>query len=394
MNGTDKTIYKKKLWLLCSSYLLFMASFNMIIPELPNYITQMGGGEYKGLIISLFAITAAISRPFSGKLTDTIGRLPVMYIGAFAALICSFLYPFVLTLTGFFILRIFHGISTGFKPTGTTAYLSDIIEPERVGELMGLLGVAGSIGMALGPAVGSWIAQTYSINTMFFVSSAIAFVSIIFIFGMKETKKETVPFSFSLLKIHPRDMIEKSVRAPAVTIFLTSFSFGVVLTVTQDFSDYLQLKNRGLFFTFLLCSSLFLRIFSGKASDKYGRVKLLKIAALLLCVAMIIIGFSTNYYIFLFGAVVYGISSGISSPSIMAWTADLAPKEKIGNGMSTLFLALELGITLGALTSGFIYNNNIYFIKYAIWVGAVLSFLAFVYLNNYSKNITKTHTFN
>ena len=362
-----------------------MASFNMIIPELPNYITQLGGAEYKGFIISLFALTAALSRPFSGKLTDTIGRLPVMYIGATAAMVCSFLYPFVLTLSGFFILRILHGLSTGFKPTGTTAYLSDIIAADRVGELMGLLGLAGSIGMALGPAVGSWIAQAYSINTMFFVSSAIALVSIVIISGMKETKKDTVPFTFSLLKIHPKDMLEKSVMAPAISIFLTSFSFGIILTLTQDLSDYLGLKNRGLFFTFLLCSSLFFRIFAGKASDKYGRVKLLKVAALLLCLAMIIIGFATNYYVFLGGAVVYGIASGISSPSIMAWTADLAPEKKIGNAMSTLFLALEIGIMLGALIGGFIYGNHIDSIKYAVWLGAILAFFAFLYLQFYNR---------
>ncbi len=53
----------------------------MIIPELPSYLTKLGGGEYKGLIISLFTLTAMISRPFSGKLTDKIGRIPVMVLG-------------------------------------------------------------------------------------------------------------------------------------------------------------------------------------------------------------------------------------------------------------------------------------------------------------------------
>jgi MFS family permease len=340
----------------------------------------LGGAQYKGLIISLFAMTAAISRPFSGKLTDTIGRLPIMYFGAFAAMICSFLYPFILTLSGFLLLRIFHGLSTGFKPTATTAYLADIISTERLGELMGLLGFAGSIGMALGPAIGSWIAQAYSINTMFYASSLVALASILFIAGMKETKKDKVPFSLSLLKIHPKDMLERSVLAPSITLFLTSFSFGTILTVTQDYSDFLGLKNRGVFFTFLLTSSLCVRIFAGKASDKYGRVKLLKIAAILLFVGMTIIGFSSNYYVFLFGAIVYGVSSGISSPSIMAWAADLAPAAKIGNGMSTLFLALEIGIMLGALVSGWIYHNDIECIKYSIWLGAFLALVAFFYL--------------
>ena len=44
----------------------------MIIPELPDFLSHLGGAEYKGLIISLFTLSAAISRPFSGKLADEI----------------------------------------------------------------------------------------------------------------------------------------------------------------------------------------------------------------------------------------------------------------------------------------------------------------------------------
>ena len=88
-------LYTTKFFLLCLSNALFSASFSMILPELPAYITSLGGEDYKGLIIGLFTITAGLSRPFSGKLTDTIGRIPVMLIGTFVCVICSFFYPFV-----------------------------------------------------------------------------------------------------------------------------------------------------------------------------------------------------------------------------------------------------------------------------------------------------------
>ena len=74
-------LYTPQFILLCFSYFFFAASFTMIIPELPAYLTSLGGEDYKGLIIGLFTLTAGISRPFSGKLTDTIGRVPVMIIG-------------------------------------------------------------------------------------------------------------------------------------------------------------------------------------------------------------------------------------------------------------------------------------------------------------------------
>ena len=148
MGQSTQKIYDYHFWLLCVSSLLFFASFNMIIPELPEYLTQLGGAEYKGFIISLFTITAMISRPFSGKLADKIGRVPVMIFGALVCFICSLFYPIISSLAGFFLLRFVHGFSTGFTPTGNTAYLSDIIPSQRRGEAMGILGTAGAVGMA------------------------------------------------------------------------------------------------------------------------------------------------------------------------------------------------------------------------------------------------------
>ena len=94
----------------------------MIIPELPGYLESMGGAEYKGLIIALFTITAMISRPFSGKLADTVGRIPVIVFGSIVCFICSLLYPVLSFVAGVLWIRLLHGFSTGFTPTGQTAY--------------------------------------------------------------------------------------------------------------------------------------------------------------------------------------------------------------------------------------------------------------------------------
>ena len=103
----DSLLYTPAFILLCISHALFAASFNMMIPELPAYLTSLGGAEHKGLIIALFTITAGISRPFSGKLADTIGRMPVMYIGVIACVVCGVLYPALAFVSGFLWLRFF-----------------------------------------------------------------------------------------------------------------------------------------------------------------------------------------------------------------------------------------------------------------------------------------------
>lgn len=150
----------------------------MIIPKLSAYLTSLDGAEYKGLIISLFTITAMISRPFSGKIADKVGRIPVMVIGSSVCVLISLLYPLLTSITGFLLLRLVHGFSTGFTPTGLTAYLADIIPYNRRGEAMGLLGTAGTVGMGAGLAVGPSIANDFGLNVMFYCSSATALLSI------------------------------------------------------------------------------------------------------------------------------------------------------------------------------------------------------------------------
>jgi len=71
-------LYTAQFFLLLLSNLLFSASFGMILPELPAHLSSLGGEDYKGLILGLFTLTAGISRPISGKLTDLVGRVPIM----------------------------------------------------------------------------------------------------------------------------------------------------------------------------------------------------------------------------------------------------------------------------------------------------------------------------
>lgn len=133
-------MYNLQFWLLCISNFLFSASFQMMIPELPDYLTAMGGKEHIGLIIALFTLTAGLSRPFSGKLTDTVGRVPVMAFGSLVCCVCSLFYPFVHVVWGFLLLRFLHGFSTGTKPTATAAYVADIIPENRRAKQLGCWG--------------------------------------------------------------------------------------------------------------------------------------------------------------------------------------------------------------------------------------------------------------
>lgn len=352
----------------------------MIIPELPAYLTTLGGAEYKGLIISLFTITAMLSRPFSGKLADKIGRIPVMMFGAFVCFICSLIYPLVTTLAGFFMLRILHGFSTGFTPTGGTAYLSDIIPSDRRGEAMGLLGTAGAVGMAGGPALGGMLANQFGLSVMFYCSSLFAFVAIIILFSIRETLLEKEKFSFQHLKIGRGDVFEPLVLAPCLVMALSVFAYGTVFTLIPDFGAHVGIKNKGLLFTLITIASLLVRLLAGKASDKYARVAVLRVSLLMMGIAMVAIAVSETAAQLMFGVSLYGLAHGCTSPTLLAWATDLGDDRYKGRAIASLYIFMELGIGLGAFISGWLYGNDPaqFFVVFSVC--ALLCGTAFVYL--------------
>lgn len=386
MTEQKTRVYGLQFGLLCLSSFLFFASFNMIIPELPNYITQLGGAEYKGLIISLFTLTAGLSRPFSGQLADKVGRIPVMLVGGTVCILCGFLYPITGTVAAFLLLRLVHGFSTGFTPTGTAAYVADIIPMERRGEATGLLGLSGSLGMAAGPAIGAAIANSYTLDAMFYASSAAAFLSVAVVARMHETLDNPNRFRMGLLKISRKEIFEPRVLNPSVVMLLTVVPFGIILTVIPDFSEYLGIQNKGLFFTSFTLSSLAIRFLAGRASDKFGRIRVLKISSALLVVAMGLVGMADSTTSLLVAAAVFGVATGMNSPTVFAWTIDLSHPERRGRAMATMYIALEAGIGIGALASGWLYGNDSAQFPLVFWTGGVCALAAFVYLVLFVKS--------
>lgn len=383
-SSAPRSIFTTQFWLLGLSSFLFSSSFNMLIPELPGYLSTMGGADYKGAIIGLFTLTAGLSRPFSGRLTDRVGRVPVMAFGSLVCFVCGLMYPIFTTVMPFLLLRLVHGFSTGFKPTGTAAYVADIVPADRRGEAMGIHGMCMGVGSAFGPAVGSMISQSFSLNGLFYTSSVFALLSIAILMNMKETLKEKRPLSVDAFRLGWRDIFEPDVFSPALITFLCYFTFGAVATITPDFSDHLGLQNKGYYFMIFTISSILVRLVAGKVSDQHGRIPVTIVGCVILILSMIITGYANSIVLFLAGGAVYGVATGILSPVLSAWTVDLSSDTNRGRALATMYICLEAGIGIGAFLSAALFANKVQnlplvFFSMAGFAIAALAYTVFIY---------------
>lgn len=370
----------KNFWILSCAMFLFMTSFNLILPELNTFITELGGGNQKGLIITLFTISAAISRPFSGKLSDTIGRKKVMIIGIIICFIVSLLYPLSFSIWFFLLLRFLHGFSAGFLPTGATALVTDILPKESRGRGMGIWGTFISLGIGVGQSMGDWLFRLYGMDNLFIFAAIISLIAALLIAYVKETLEVQHKFKLHHLSITVQDVFEPSVLPAAFVMFLTASCSGIIFVLTPDISDYLGINNKGWFFGIYVISTIVIRLFTSSLSDKIGRRKTLLIGVVILIVSMFLIGTAHNLTAYTTAAVLFGVATGITSPTLFAWTADLSHRDRRGVGSGTMFIALELGIMLGSISTIFTYNNHFETIYIGFSFGILMAVLAATYL--------------
>lgn len=366
--------------LLCAGYFLFSCSFNMPIPSLPAYLAGLGGQRYLGLIISLFTLTAGLSRPVSGRLADTIGRKPVMIFGSLVCVAAGVLYPVLGTVTGFLALRFFHGLSTGFNPTGSSACAADLLPRATRGQGLGFFSVCSTLGLASGPALGSYLSNHFGMAAMFRASALSGLLSVALIFMLRETLPRKVSFTPKQLRIAPRDLFEKRALPPALVTLLLYAPYGAALTLVPAVSLQAGLTNTGIFFTFYTAGSVLTRLTASKAPDVWGRKPVLKVASVIMFVGMGLIALWHQGGGLLGSAVLYGIAMGLMTPATTAWTVDVALPGQRGKALSTTFIAMEVGIGLGALGSGWWYNRTSHQSS-PVFIGmAVLALVAWIYL--------------
>jgi len=135
-------------------------------------------------------------------------------------------------------------------------------------------------------------------------------------------------------------------------------------------------------------ASLLIRFVAGKASDRYGRIRVINTGLVLLIISMSVIGYSSSVAGLMLGACIYGVGSGVLSPALNAWTIDMSLPDHRGKAMATMYIAMEAGIGLSALGAGWYFQDVIAKIPSVMYASAATTIIALCYML-LRKNIVK-----
>jgi multidrug resistance protein len=152
---------------------LDLVGFGIVVPVLPRYAERFGASPSTvGLLVASFSIAQLVFAPVWGRLSDRIGRKPLLVASLVGTAVGSLLTGLAGTLWLLFAGRIIDGVS-GASVSVAQAAVADIAPPDQRARLLGLLGAAFGLGFVAGPAIGA-LAVLGGPHVPFFVAAALA----------------------------------------------------------------------------------------------------------------------------------------------------------------------------------------------------------------------------
>jgi MFS family permease len=142
-------------------FVVFMnlMGFGMVIPLLPFYAASFHAAPWQvALIFSAYSIGSFIGEPFWGRLSDRIGRKPVLLSTLSCNCVCYGLMAVAPNIWACFLIRLLGGMFAG-NGSVVQGYIADVTRPEERAGKMARIGVAFNIGFIVGPSLSGLLAQ-------------------------------------------------------------------------------------------------------------------------------------------------------------------------------------------------------------------------------------------
>ena len=197
---------RSPLVILLLTVLLDLIGFGIVLPLLPTYAKDLGANPFMiGLIAAIFSIMQFIFSPLWGKLSDKIGRRPVMLISIFITAVSYLVFSQASTIPLLIFARGLSGIGSA-NIAAAQAYITDVTDSKNRSGAMGMMGAAFGIGFIIGPLIGGLLKHNYGIQMVGYVSAALISIDFILaIFLLPESNTSAKKMQFGFLKKRTAD---------------------------------------------------------------------------------------------------------------------------------------------------------------------------------------------
>jgi MFS transporter, DHA1 family, multidrug resistance protein len=370
---------KRALPILFLVMFLVMIGFGIIIPVLPFYAEEIGANPTQlGLLMAVYSLMQLIFAPFWGKLSDRIGRKPIMMMGIAGLALSFFMQAMATELWMLFAARIIGGILSSANMPTAMAYVADITTPENRGKGMGIIGAATGLGFVFGPAIGGVFSKT-SMNLPFYIAGFSSLITLVLVFFLL---KESIQKRAENTPREKKQSLWAAFSGAASVLYLLQLLISLSLSGLEATFAYFAAEKANLnavslgyiFMIMGFASAIVQGGLVGKLTKKYGEGTVIQGGIIVSAIGFALILLVDSFITAAIFLTIFGIGNGVIRPSVSSL---LTKTSTSGHGSATGLLSSfdSLGRIIGPPLGGWLFSLAIG-LPYVS--GAIISVLAFI----------------
>lgn len=366
MSGSK--LHKKQLTMVLFVRFLAMLGFGLVVPVLPFLVNDLGGNAFTmGLFLAVYSIMQFLFSPFWGRLSDRLGRKPILLIGLTGYGITFILFGLINHLWLLILIRALSGIVSSATLPTTMAYIADCTDGSERAKYMGFMGAASGMGMIVGPALGG-VLSSISYQFSFIVAGGISLI--IIPFALKWLPESLAPENREFTATKTRRFSLAAFKDALIIIYLFNFIAYFSLSVFETTFAYLgnqyvgmTARDMGFVFVFIGVVSVAVQMrLIGPIVNRLGEARVILGGNLLSVFGFLFIVFaaySGNFLFLVITAAIYYSGNAFTTPTASAL---VSKRSQGGQGQTMGYFSSfgSLGRMSGPLVGGACYDIHPY----------------------------------
>jgi len=338
--------------------------FTLVLPLLPFYAEHLGASPLMvGFITASFAICQFIAGPILGRISDRVGRKPVLIVSQIGTLIGFIILAFSNTLWILFLSRIIDGLTAG-NLSIAQAYISDVTKPENRTKAFGLIGIAFGMGFLLGPFISgllseygyhwpAWAAATLSLGSIFCT---------IFLLP-KVTPHPDAARNEGRLKQIASYFKRPLPRQRLLEFFLFALSFSTIIGGTALFLErqfgYKALQTGYVFAFSGLVGAIIQGGLLGRLVKWAGEEKLSTIGFFTMAIGYGLLGWAFGVPLLLVLVAVAGFGSAVTRPALTTLLTHSVGRQEQGSALGVSQSLQSIAQIIGPIIAGWLIEHHL-----------------------------------